>query len=91
MRSRYTAFAVRDSEYLLRTWHRSTRPASLELDPRQHWIGLTIVGRTGGGLLESRGTVEFEASYRIDGALRRHHEHSRFVREKGQWLYVGTV
>ena len=91
MRSRYSAFAVRDSEYLLRTWHRSTRPASLELDPRQHWIDLTILARTGGGLLESRGTVEFVASYRAGGKVHRHHEHSRFVREKGRWLYVGTV
>ena len=91
MRSRYSAFAVRDSEYLLRTWHRSTRPASLELDPRQHWIDLTILARTGGGLLESRGTVEFIASYRAGGEVHRHHEHSRFVREKGRWLYVGTV
>ncbi|PKN22360.1 MAG: hypothetical protein CVU68_04410, partial [Deltaproteobacteria bacterium HGW-Deltaproteobacteria-3] len=31
MRSRYTAFAVQDVPYILRSWHRSTRPASLDL------------------------------------------------------------
>ncbi|MFZ2176709.1 MAG: YchJ family metal-binding protein, partial [Rhodococcus sp. (in: high G+C Gram-positive bacteria)] len=28
MRSRFSAFAVLDAEYLLATWHPSTRPAS---------------------------------------------------------------
>ena len=27
MRSRYTAFALRDEDYLFRTWHPRTRPA----------------------------------------------------------------
>ena len=33
MRSRYSAFAVGDAGYLLRTWHPSRRPADLALDP----------------------------------------------------------
>ena len=33
MRSRFTAFALGDADYLLRTWHPDTRPESLELDP----------------------------------------------------------
>ena len=32
MRSRYSAFALGLAPYLLRTWHPSTRPASLSLD-----------------------------------------------------------
>jgi len=32
MRSRYTAFALRDTAYLLASWHTSTRPATLDLD-----------------------------------------------------------
>ena len=33
MRSRYTAYVVGDRSYLLATWHPSTRPTRLELDP----------------------------------------------------------
>src|SRR3712207_8451687 len=33
MRSRDSAFAVGDPAYLLATWHPSTRPPSLDLDP----------------------------------------------------------
>lgn len=32
MRSRYSAFAVSDADYLRTTWHSSTRPADLALD-----------------------------------------------------------
>ena len=91
MRSRYSAFAVRDLNYLLRTWHSSTRPPSLELDRRMRWIGLKIVDRTGGSVFESTGTVEFSASYRIAGTVRHQDENSRFVRENGQWCYLGPV
>ena len=37
MRSRYSAFAVGDAAYLLATWHPSTRPPALELDPGVRW------------------------------------------------------
>ena len=43
MRSRYTAFAVGDTEYLLRSWHPRTRPKTLDLDPNQRWLFLEIV------------------------------------------------
>ncbi|MGC7096565.1 YchJ family protein [Amycolatopsis lurida] len=88
MRSRFSAFAVADADYLLRTWHPDTRPASIEFDPAQRWTSLEILGHTGGGLLHTEGTVEFVARYRIhghDGELR---ENSRFLREGGQWLYL---
>jgi len=91
MRSRYSAFAVQDAGYLLRTWHPSTRPASIELDPRVRWVGLRIVGRTGGSMLETTGTVEFSATYRAGGKLRSQDENSAFVRENGQWYYLGSV
>jgi SEC-C motif-containing protein len=47
MRSRYCAFAVGDEDYLLRTWHPKTRPASLQLDPRHAWVGLEVLGGDG--------------------------------------------
>ena len=91
MRSRYSAFVLRDTEYLLRTWHPSGRPPALELDPRVRWVGLRITGRTGGSLLETTGTVEFSATYRVGGELHSQDENSRFVQQNGQWFYLGAL
>ena len=90
MRSRYSAFALRKPQYLLDTWHPSTRPKALELDPEVRWTGLEIIGSTGGSLLEQRGTVEFRASYRRGPETGVQHENSRFVREESRWLYLGA-
>ncbi|MGC5164733.1 YchJ family protein [Rhodococcus sp. DT1] len=88
MRSRYTAFVLGDVDYLRRTWHPSTRPARLDLDPGQHWTGLEILHTTGGGFLHAEGTVEFRAHWTHAGVSDSMHEHSRFVRENGDWLYL---
>lgn len=88
MRSRYTAFAVGDLEHLRRTWHPSTEPADLELEPGLEWLGLTIVDRSGGGPFHAHGIVEFEARWRTGDEQGRLRERSAFVREGGRWLYV---
>ncbi len=88
MRSRFSAFAVADASYLLATWHRSTRPPDLDLDPATRWTRLDIVDVSDGGLFEHTGTVEFQAHYRADGRRGAVHERSRFVREGGHWLYI---
>lgn len=93
MRSRFSAFAVRDASYLLATWHSSTRPPSLELDDAVDWLQLEIVSGAAGGESDDRGSVEFVA-YFWDTATRergQQREHSSFVREGGQWFYVGEV
>ncbi|MEU3946921.1 YchJ family metal-binding protein [Streptomyces sp. NPDC029526] len=84
MRSRYCAFVLRDTGYLLRTWHPRTRPDRLDLDPAMRWTGLEILDTTDGSAFHATGTVTFRASYR-GGAL---HEHSRFERVAGAWVYV---
>ncbi|MET0854169.1 MAG: YchJ family protein [Microterricola sp.] len=88
MRSRFSAFAVGDVPYLLRSWHSSTRPAELELDVGLRWYRLDIDGSSRGGMLDSAGTVEFTAFYRSDGDRGSQHESSRFVREGGRWVYL---
>jgi len=88
MRSRYTAFALRDAAYLHRTWHPSTRPRAIDLDDDLEWRRLVIVGKAAGGPFDREGVVEFEAFWRQGdqrGSLR---ERSRFVREDRRWLYV---
>ena len=86
MRSRYSAFVHKRADYLLSTWHSSTRPASLDLDAGTKWLGLEVRAHqvTGADTAE----VEFVARYRVDGRAVRMHERSRFVREDGRWFYV---
>jgi len=91
MRSRYSAYVLGETEYLLKTWHPSTRPSTLELDPDVRWYRLDIVARTGGSMFDTRGTVEFRAYYRHDGVADQQHENSSFVRENGAWLYVNAA
>ena len=91
MRSRFSAFAVRDTAYLMRTWHVSTRPARLDLDPAQVWTRLEILGTTGGGPLHTEGTVEFRAHYTSRGGPGVLHEHSRFMRADGRWVYAEAL
>jgi SEC-C motif-containing protein len=91
MRSRYSAFALGEEAYLLSSWHPSTRPKRLRVDPAQEWTHLEIVGRTGGGPFHAEGTVEFRAHYRAGGRDGVLHENSRFVREDGEWRYVEAL
>lgn len=91
MRSRFSAFALQDEAYLLRTWHSTARPRSVDFEPGLRWVDLEILDKTAGGPLHQAGTVEFRARYRVNGRMGELHENSRFVREGGQWLYVAPV
>lgn len=91
MRSRYSAFAVGDTAYLLRSWHPATRPASLELDPAQRWTGLEILATTGGSAFHQEGTVAFRARYEVRGRAGDQYENSRFARQDGHWVYVDAL
>jgi SEC-C motif-containing protein len=88
MRSRYTAYAIGLEDYLLASWHPSTRPAGLGLksSPQAQWIGLQVKSHQ--LLDENHATVEFVARYKINGRAYRMQEISRFVREEGRWFYV---
>ena len=104
MRSRYTAYTLRDDAYLSATWHRSTRPASVSItggDDGVKWLGLEIRKHTTEG---NSATVEFVARYKVAGRAQRLHEVSRFVREMEErasvdqprqnglhWFYVDGV
>jgi SEC-C motif-containing protein len=91
MRSRYSAFAVGDAAYLLRTWHPSTRPVSLTLDDDVRWYRLDVLGRSLGGPDDSTGTVEFRASFRSGDGAGSQHEVSRFVRDHGRRTYLDAI
>ncbi|MFA5825070.1 MAG: YchJ family metal-binding protein [Gallionellaceae bacterium] len=88
MRSRYTAYTLQREDYLLATWHSSTRPASLDLadDAATKWLGLEVKRHEQQDA--DHAIVEFVARYKVNGRAHRLHEISRFVREEGRWFYV---
>ena len=87
MRSRFSAFALGDASYLHATWDPGTRPRRVAVDPDLRWTHLEVLERTGGGLLDSTGTVGFRAHH-AGGVVA---ELSRFRRVAGRWAYVGPV
>ena len=87
MRSRYSAYTMGLADYLLATWHASTRPAALEPDPPGlKWLGLDL--RHHARQDEDHATVSFVARSKLGGRAHRLQETSRFVRELGRWYYV---
>ncbi|MGW2013335.1 YchJ family protein [Streptomyces sp. NPDC001927] len=88
MRSRYSAFVVRDAAYLLRTWAPETRPGEVDFDPSMRWAGLEIRETTDGTAFHQSGTVTFVARYTHGGEAGSLHERSRFRRHEGAWVYV---
>ena len=88
MRSRYSAYALNLNEYLLNSWHPSSRPSSLSDDEAgsTRWLGLKIKRHEENG---NNALVEFIARYRVGGTPAvRMHETSRFVRLAGRWYYL---
>lgn len=87
MRSRYSAYALENADYLLATWHASTRPGSMAFEAGTKWLGLTVKSARDTG--PDRAEVTFVARYRVGGQPTvRLEERSRFVREDGRWYYV---
>ena len=89
MRSRYSAYVLKREDYLLATWHPSTRPDHLKLasqQPAPSWLGLTVKRHEDG---TTQSVVEFVARLRYGGGrAQRLHEISRFLREDGRWYYL---
>jgi len=87
MRSRYSAFATGEADYLVATTHSSTRKFHKKSDilawsKSNQWIKLEVISST-------ETTVTFKAYY-LDYQLKAqiHHEHSTFTFENGTWFYV---
>jgi SEC-C motif-containing protein len=96
MRSRYSAYAVGELDYVWRTWHPRTRPETVRPSDAV-WTGLQILDVVAGGQGDDEGVVEFRASYHRNrrsgtGAREEHgeflHERSRFAVRARRWFYV---
>ena len=86
MRSRYTAFAEVEVDYLMNTTHLSLRKqlvlSEIEEWARENeWQKLEIIR-------SDKKIVEFKAYFKsVKGKDDIHHELSEFVKEKGLWYY----
>ena len=93
MRSRYSAYATVNVEYLHNTLHPDHRAdhdvnAARKWAADSDWLSLESINTAKGGQQDETGTVEFKASYRDKGMIRQHHEISRFETIAGHWAYV---
>ena len=93
MRSRYSAYASGEIEYIATTHIPKTRgdvdlEAAKQWSESAEWVGLEIVSTEAGGARDEAGRVEFAATYSVEGAEYRHHENSEFQKEDGRWFYV---
>jgi len=91
MRSRYTAYVIKASGYLLETWHPTTRPPTLDLADRPglrtHWLGLQVISHRLSD--PQRAEVSFIARVKVGGGpAQRLAERSRFLWDEGRWYYV---
>lgn len=87
MRSRYSAYAVGEADYLVATTHISTRNLYRKEDilawsQSNHWMKLEVLNST-------ESTVTFKAFYKDNQRKEHvHFEKSHFVIENGNWFYV---
>ena len=93
MRSRYTAFATGEIDYIHDTHDQNSteeldRDATRAWSQKSEWIGFELLGIEGGGADDDTGKVEFIARYRMQGDEYAHHETATFERNEGRWFFL---
>ena len=93
MRSRYSAYALRQLEYLETTLHPDHRAdydpkATRQWSQKADWLGLEILSTEDGKEGDEAGLVEFVARYRMGGERLDHRELASFSRKDGRWYFV---
>lgn len=87
LRSRYTAYVLRDEAYLLASWYPETRQERIDFG-EERWTRLVIKDRTDGRAWDRLGTVGFAAHYEENGETHVLEEVSLFIQEDRRWYYV---
>jgi SEC-C motif-containing protein len=91
MRSRYSAYALGEIDYLVAT-HDPKQPPDRDAIARwaksARFSELEIVEVEAGGPDDDVGVVEFRAKFSENGVEQEHRERSRFARIDGRWFYV---
>jgi SEC-C motif-containing protein len=93
MRSRYTAFAVGDIDYIFNTHDPDTvseidRKSTETWSKESEWNGIEILDTDAGGAEDDEGTVDFIAHYLLKGRKLEHRERAEFRKVDGRWVFV---
>lgn len=93
LRSRYTAFTLVETDYILATHHTRTRNEVKreeieEWAKNSKWLGLKIVQSEAGKEADSQGVILFCAQYHADGKDNEHWEQAYFEKENGEWRFL---
>lgn len=96
MRSRYSAFTLGNTDYLLRTHHPSKRSDNEKVELEEsmahcQWTGLTVLACHQGLAGDCSGRVEFIANYLDNQQPQSLHEISQFCYEDEQWFYLDGI
>lgn len=92
MRSRFTAYALDNTDYILATWDAAVQPEKIDFSAENiDWQRLEIIDTKKGGIKDNKGIVEFKAFYLKDGEEYMLHEISRFVKNNGRWFYLDGI
>jgi len=96
MRSRYSAFVLAKGDYLMQSHHTTTRPlkekkAIVKWAKSVSWIRLEVLSTSKGKITDTKGTVTFNAYFYENGKVEVIHEKSAFVKENGNWMYLGLA
>ncbi|MDN3651242.1 YchJ family protein [Thalassotalea ponticola] len=91
MRSRYTAYALGNANYIAQTYAKAQQRNNSEADiqawiEQTHWLGLTIEDTNYSD--NEQHFVQFVASYLYQDQIRQLQENSRFIKEDGHWRYI---
>ena len=95
MRSRYTAYAMADIDYIEKTMKGPAAEGFDKTSAKQwaesvQWVRLKVLNAEPGSD-DHTGYVEFIAYYRDGDAVKQVHEKSEFRREGGQWYYWNGI
>lgn len=93
MRARYSAFALGEVDFILKSHHSRTRHEVKRDEIEQwsknsEWLGLRIVKTESGALHDQTGNVIFNAQYKTDGKLNDHWENALFEKENNAWHFL---
>ena len=96
MRSRYSAYVLGISDYVVKTTHPKFRGKDFKENIKNwmnqtRWTDLEVLEVSEGLLDDEMGEVEFVAEFILDGQCQILHEKSTFVKYKGRWVYTEGI
>ena len=93
MRSRYSAYAHKNVDYLVKTTHPNEQKPELASEIRAwmnkvQWMSLRVIETRMGLENHKKGYVRFVADYLENGEVKQHEELSLFKKFHSEWYYV---